>query len=124
MLSTNLSNETTEEQKWIVMDRAYVTPPTITRVFQDNEKLVDRKNYKSWSEMVRLDLQAYNLLPFIEERLAETKVQVSPHQRKALDAMTVQYLRSSMSRAVLMTLGTTETAYDAMVAIQKKLWVR
>ena len=84
-----------EEMKYVAIDRAYITPPNITKTFEENEKLQGRRNYKSWLEMVQLDLRAYNLLPFIEEENAETKVQVSPGRRKTLDAQTVQYIRSS-----------------------------
>jgi hypothetical protein len=108
-----------EDLKWMAMDKAYVTPPSITRVFLEHEKLQGRQNYRSWVDMVKLDLQAANLLPFIEEEHALTKVQVSPNRRKALDAQTVQYIRASLSKNALMTLGPVSSAYEAMDILQK-----
>lgn len=65
--------------------------------------------------MVRGDLKAYNLMPFIEEEFATKTVKVSPMKRKFLDAQVFQYLKKSLSQTALYTLSDEpKSAFHAM----------
>lgn len=107
-----------EERRWIELNKAYPTPSE-TRIYKDHEKLEGRKNYKSWLEMIQLDLRAAFLQPFIEEEFAQEKVKVSFGRRRALDAQAVQQIRSSLSRKVLMTVGPVNSAFELMEQLKR-----
>lgn len=107
--------EDEEERRWIKLDKAYPTPSK-TRIYKDHEKLEGSKNYKSWLEMIQLDLRAVFLQPFIKE-LAQEKVSLG--RRRALDAQAVQQIRSSLPQKVLMMVGPVNSAFELMEQLKR-----
>lgn len=112
-IAPNNNSTSSEELKWMAIDRAYIVTQT-NKIYADHEKLESSRNFKQWREMIDLDLKASNLIPFIETEFAELTVNVSPGRRKALDAQASQQVRSSLSKRVIQTIGTFQSAYALM----------
>lgn len=112
------ASPTISEEEWLRVDKAYVSPPFVLRNILDHEKLSGHKNFKTWQAMVELDLRALNLLPFIESECGLT-INVSPGRRVMMDAQTLQYLRSSISKSISRRVLNIFTAYQTMQALQK-----
>lgn len=93
------ASQTLCEEKWLRIDNAYVSPAFQIRNILEHEKLTGHKNFKTWLAMVELDLRALNLFPFIESECGLT-INVSPGRRVMMEAQTLQYLRSSISKSV------------------------
>ena len=48
-------------------------PPFVLKEILDSEKLTGHRNFKTWNVMIRLNLQAFNLLPYIDEETPARK---------------------------------------------------
>lgn len=72
-------------------------PPFILRDFSELEKLHGHKNFKHWNEMVKLDLQAFNLLPYIKSDKVENGSPIKSAQAR-------QYLKKSVSASIALQL--------------------
>ena len=103
-----------EQKRWSAWDAAYPTPPFSVRQFRDEERLSGHRNFKPWKKMVKLDLAALNLTPFIKEEAGES-IKLSPSRRTMLDAQTLQYLKASVTKQVL---GHLQNVYSAFAAFQ------
>lgn len=119
VMSSAASDIEIEHRKWLAMDKLYATPNFQIRHFQEHEKLMGHKNFKTWRAMLNLDLKALNLHPFIESECGMT-INVSPGRRVVLDAQTMQYIRASVSKSIAARISnTTFTAYKTMEALEK-----
>ena len=87
-------------------------PAFSIRVIQDHERLVSNKNFRSWRNMVELDLTALDLLPFIKSPSA-SELELTPQKRVVRDAQALQYIRASVSKSIASRLNDKYTAFDA-----------
>lgn len=92
-------------------DAAYVTPNLHIRKYRDHERLQGRRNFKVWVPMIELDLQAMNLLNFIKTEKA-SHIELSDNKRATLDAQTVQILKASVNKEVLVHINKAGSAFE------------
>jgi hypothetical protein len=102
------------------LNNVYSVQPFQLRIFSENEKLVGHKNFKNWKNMIELELRARNLIPFIEKECGETVV-VPANQRVVMDAQTLLYVKSSVSRSIVGRLESVKvfTAFQAYTELTK-----
>lgn len=73
VIMSNQNQIISEQQRWINIDKAFVTPQFQIRTILDHERLTGHKNYKSWRTMIELDLKALNLIAFIKTEWSRSK---------------------------------------------------
>lgn len=100
--STDSGESTTAQPtvaEWIEIDKLYQTPNIHIREYSSSEKLRGHSNFKSWKDLIKLELRAFNLLQFIESECGMS-IKVSPMRRVMLDAQTVQLIHASVSESI------------------------
>ena len=93
-------------------------------MYEEHEKLDGPRNYKSWIEMIRLDLNAAYLSPFVDEENAKSTLEIPTERRNGLDAQAIRIIKASLSKKVLATLQSVNSAFEVIKCIRKSRNIR